>query len=677
VTRWQPDFLPAYLSNGLIGLRVGHLPLCYGVAMLSGFEGLDPATMVEAFARVPYPLAGYLQIGGAGLSDPGRGMLREQRYDFSCGELITRMDFDAGDVRAELEIVTLCSRTQPSLALQETTLRVDRDCEVTLSACIDAKDVPGNWAHDQRDALDAKLEWADGPFSWRSMGALSSCGIAVASELVGAQRCERRTDHTQRQRLLTRYTFDAVRGQAYRMRQVASLVPQSLHSQAHMQAARLVEAGQLRGFEALRADNRTAWDWLWQARVQLPGASTRWQALADAAFFYLQTSVHGSSPSATSVFGLSYWPNYHYYRGHMMWDTEMFAVPPLLLTHPDAAAGMLRYRADRLPAARANARLTGYRGAQYPWESSLRHGHEATPTHSLGPAAEHHVSADVAIAFARYVQATGDDDFAREVAWPVLSAVAEWIESRVKRTSRGYEILRAIGIAEAGRTVDNAAFVNMAAAVALREAVGMGRALRLPVRECWEEIAAEMVIPVSDGVILNHDGYRPEEEQAATPDGAAGLFPLCFPTDPDTERRTLDFYLDMAGRYAGQPMLSSMLGVYAARLGDRERSLAMFEWGYGDFVVEPFTITAEYSPAYFPDHVLAGPFTANLGGFLTSCLYGLTGLRLHAGSPESWFERPVVLPAGWDAVHVDRVWVRGRPMALDAAHGDERGRLSD
>jgi hypothetical protein len=133
----------------------------------------------------------------------------------------------------------------------------------------------------------------------------------------------------------------------------------------------------------------------------------------------------------------------------------------------------------------------------------------------------------------------------------------------------------------------------------------------------------------------------------------------------------------MAGRYAGQPMLSSMLGVYAARLGDRERSLAMFEWGYGDFVVEPFTITAEYSPAYFPDHVLAGPFTANLGGFLTSCLYGLTGLRLHAGSPESWFERPVVLPAGWDAVHVDRVWVRGRPMALDAAHGDERGRLSD
>jgi hypothetical protein len=446
-----------------------------------------------------------------------------------------------------------------------------------------------------------------------------------------------------------------------------------------MQAARLVQAGRLRGFDGLRADNRAAWDRLWQGRVQLPGASTRWQAMADAAFFYLQTSVHGSSPSATSVFGLSYWPNYHYYRGHVLWDAETFAIPPLLLTHPDAAAGMLRFRADRLPAARANARLTGYHGAQYPWESSLQTGHEATPGASLGPAAEHHVSMDVAIAFARYVHATGDADFARQVAWPVLAAVAEWIDSRVTHTDRGYEIRRVVGIAETGEIIDNSAFTNMAAVVALREAVTLARAMGLPVRGCWEEIADGMVIPVDPQTraLLNHDGYRSEEEQGATPEASAGLFPLNFPTDPDTERRTLEYYLHHAGRYAGQPMLSALLGVYAARLGDRARSLALFEWGYGDFVVEPYTITAEYSPTYFPDHPLAGPFTANLGGFLTSCLYGLTGMRLHAGAPQEWCERPVVLPEGWDAVHVERVWARGLPMGLHAAQGDDHARLTE
>jgi len=31
VTQWRPGYLPAYLSNGVIGLRVGHIPLFYGV----------------------------------------------------------------------------------------------------------------------------------------------------------------------------------------------------------------------------------------------------------------------------------------------------------------------------------------------------------------------------------------------------------------------------------------------------------------------------------------------------------------------------------------------------------------------------------------------------------------------------------------------------------------------
>src|SRR6266487_1702111 len=118
------------------------------------------------------------------------------------------------------------------------------------------------------------------------------------------------------------------------------------------------------------------------------------------------------------------------------------------------------------------------------------------------------------------------------------------------------------------------------------------------------------------------------------------------PTDARTERETLRFYVALADRYAGEPMLSALLGTYAARLGDRAAALDLFEKGYGDFVVEPYTITTEYSPTAFPDQPRAGPFTANLGGFLTSCLYGLTGLRLHDGDPPSWFERRIVLPAG-------------------------------
>lgn len=41
------------------------------------------------------------------------------------------------------------------------------------------------------------------------------------------------------------------------------------------------------------------------------------------------------------MFGLAYWPNYHYYQGHVMWDVEAFAFPPVLRVDHDAARAIL------------------------------------------------------------------------------------------------------------------------------------------------------------------------------------------------------------------------------------------------------------------------------------------------------------------------------------------------
>ena len=74
--------------------------------------------------------------------------------------------------------------------------------------------------------------------------------------------------------------------------------------------------------------------------------------------------------------------------------------------------------------------------------------------------------------------------------------------------------------------------------------------------------------------------------------------------------------------------------------------------------------------------VPATPYLANMGGFLMACLYGLTGIQLDAGDPAGWAKFPVVLPAGWDAIEVDRIWVRGRPARLVAKHGDQRATIT-
>ena len=219
--------------------------------------------------------------------------------------------------------------------------------------------------------------------------------------------------------------LDAQPPQRYILRQIASMVPEAMHRAPDQQATRLAWLGHHRGFDGVRQENREAWAELWRGRIHLHGAERRWQAMADAAFYYLHASVHPSSPASCAPHGLARWYNYNYYYGHIMWDLGTFSQPALVLTYPQAAQVMLRYRAEHLDTARRNAQMMGYRGAQFPWQSSMSSGEECAPLTASSNLTDQHVSLDVALAFAKYVYATGDDHFGREQAWPVLREVAE------------------------------------------------------------------------------------------------------------------------------------------------------------------------------------------------------------------------------------------------------------
>jgi protein-glucosylgalactosylhydroxylysine glucosidase len=50
VTDYRPEYQPAYLSNGLLGLRVGRIPFLYGLCMVDGLVERDPVEDGEGFA---------------------------------------------------------------------------------------------------------------------------------------------------------------------------------------------------------------------------------------------------------------------------------------------------------------------------------------------------------------------------------------------------------------------------------------------------------------------------------------------------------------------------------------------------------------------------------------------------------------------------------------------------
>ena len=347
--------LPAYISNGVIGLKVRDNPLAPGMALLSGFSGEHPERKIEAAAFAPYPLAGDICLEGVWMSDaPQCVRVVDQAYDFSTAELTTRLNFKVGGRQAKVVVMSFCSREQPTVACQEITIGVDAASDLKVRAIIDLSGIEGRPLRYNRDTPGESKPSADGSLLWESAGAISTCGLAYATEFVGDDAKPQRPP-LDGKGLRSEYAWRARSGRQYRLRQLVSLVPSALHKQPDFQAARLIAMAADIGFDTIRKNNRACWAELWKSRIRLVGAEKRWQAMADAAFFYLISSTHASSPASTSMFGLATWHDYHYYFGHVMWDIETFCVPPLIFLQPGAAKGILEYRVRNLAPARNNA----------------------------------------------------------------------------------------------------------------------------------------------------------------------------------------------------------------------------------------------------------------------------------------------------------------------------------
>jgi hypothetical protein len=233
-----------------------------------------------------------------------------------------------------------------------------------------------------------------------------------------------------------------------------------------------------------------------------------------------------------------------------------------------------------------------------------------------------------------------------------------------------------MGVAERETESDNPAFAIFAAQAALDDALELAELLGRPAPPEWREEREGLTAPMRGKLLVSHDGYRSNETKGATPDPLMALFPLWRTLDPQVERATLDYYLGRADEYIGAPMLSALYGVWAAWAGDRVLSARLLEDGYARFLSGRFDQVLEYRPDRFPEQPRAGPFVANMGGFLSSLLMGFPGVRPTFAPPEDWPCRPVVLPQGWEAIEVDRIWARGKPWRLSARHGAERAELT-
>ncbi|MBY0395461.1 MAG: glycoside hydrolase family 65 protein, partial [Thermoleophilia bacterium] len=223
--------LPAYVSNGLIGLRVREQPLQAGMTIVSGLAGEHPERRVEAAAPAPYPLAGDIALNGVWLSDqPWTVSNLVQTYDFATGELTSAFRYTAGGRVAEVTVVTLANRDAASLVQQEVRVEVDAACDLGLRAMVETAGLRGRVVRRRVDTPGEPQPVCDGSLLWETEGGLSQCGYALVTELPGQEDAvPTRPLWDATGPLVSEYRLRARAGRPARLRQIAAVVPSVLH----------------------------------------------------------------------------------------------------------------------------------------------------------------------------------------------------------------------------------------------------------------------------------------------------------------------------------------------------------------------------------------------------------------------------------------------------------------
>ncbi len=436
------------------------------------------------------------------------------------------------------------------------------------------------------------------------------------------------------------------------------------------EARTAIGAARACGFDGLVAEQGAILERFWSVSdVELDGDGTLQQGVRFNLFSLFQAAGRDgrTSLAAKGLTGEGY-------EGHYFWDTEVFALPFFVYTQPEIARDLLQFRCRILGRARARAAEMSQRGALFPWRTIG--GEEASAYFPAGTA-QYHINADIALAIARYVAATGDRGFLVDCGAEVVFETARlWADlgDYIPAQGGAFCINGVTGPDEYTALVNNNCFTNLMARAHLRYAATLADELRLEANPAFERLAGRIGLAdaevadwrrAADLMRIPRDrelGIHAQDDEflalarwdfASTPRSCYPLLLHFHPLviyrhqvlkQPDVvlaqvllgsqfttaeKRRNFDYYDPIT---TGDSSLSPCI-----------QSVAAAELGYADLAYEYFMRTARMDLDDVNGNVSHGVHAAAMAGSWVSLVHGFAGFRDDAGRI-SFAPR---LPAAW------------------------------
>lgn len=172
------------------------------------------------------------------------------------------------------------------------------------------------------------------------------------------------------------------------------------------------------------------------------------------------------------------------YKGAVFWDTEMFMLDFFLMTDPEVARKLIKYRIDTLAGAKSKAASYGCKGAFYPWESQ-EGGFDACsdynvtdvftgrPLRTFFKDKQVHISSAVVYGITKYIEWTNDTSILNEGGFETIIECAKFYQGLLlkKVSGKNYEIHDIIGPDEYHERVNNNGYTNRMAKFTFEQAV--------------------------------------------------------------------------------------------------------------------------------------------------------------------------------------------------------------
>jgi alpha,alpha-trehalose phosphorylase len=530
------------LSNGFIGVR-GNLdegePHGIPGTYLNGVYELRPLPAAESQYGNPESSQRMIDVTNGKLI---RLLVDDEPFDVRYGQLKAHdrvLDFRAGLLRRTAEWCSPARRTvrvtstrlvsfthRAILAICYEVEALDGHANVVVQSELVANEAIPHAEGDPRSAADIKS-----PLASEEHNARKEAGMLVHRTKQSGLRVGACMDHfvtgTKELRLVAESWADSARVVAIdtlepgqKLRIVKFVAYGWSHERTlpavRDQVAAATLAARTAGWDRLVAEQRAYLDEFWaSADVELDGDPELQQAVRFSLFHLLSAGARaeGRAIPAKGLTGTGY-------DGHTFWDTDLYVLPVLSYTAPDAAADTLRWRHSTLPTAKERAAHLGLQGAAYPWRTI--HGEECSGYWPAGTAA-FHINADIANAVIFYVRATGDEAFERDIGLDILVETARlWRSLGHYDVEGNFRIDGVTGPDEYTAIVDNNLFTNLmarrnmvGAAEACQRHMDKARTLGVTPAEMagWRAAAERVVIPFDErlGVHQQSEGFTAHE----------------------------------------------------------------------------------------------------------------------------------------------------------------------